>query len=314
MKKRILIPIIAVLSVASLSSYGICKTNAIKDVIKNQVLNEINNSQINNEESQNNQAITASALSNQLQSSRMISLDSSYKINVDNIYNEKLSKKKIDNNNYLNYTFDAEISFSKNKKTYKKIINSSVIVEKTDGAIKIKSIYELEQSLIETLIKIKKENFEDISEELSNISLIYQNEELDIQISYPNYYTYNALKTDNENSIEHNVSFYIDNNKTSNYIQFAMLQKKSKENENYIDKLKSQGYTLKKNTLLNPNGLEFTILTQSFTQNYKDITEIIYVSNSKYKDIESIIITAKLDSALLQSRKSEIEELIKSLK
>lgn len=309
MKKRILIPSIAALVATSLVMYQVYNLNITKETIKKQVITEINT-----KENEKSNYITVPKLANQINSNRMIGLDTSYLISINTIYNEKLRKTEIDGSNYLSYNFDAEVTFSKNKKTYTRTINSSVIVEKENNSVQIKSVDDLEQDLIKALIQIKKENSEDFSEELNTISLVYQNEELGVQINYPDYYTYSTLKTQNENSIEYNVSFYMDNDKSSNYIQFLMLSDDSRTRANYIEELKKQGYTLKEKKLTAPNNIEFSILTQSFTQNLKDVTEIIYVSNSKYKDIDNLIITAKLDSSLLKTRESEIEEIIKSLK
>lgn len=307
MKKRILIPSITALAITSLFSYQLHRTNIIKDGIKNQVIVEMNS--IKNEKKSE-----VATFSNTQTINRTVNIDNSYSFKINNIYNDKLFKINVEGTSYLNYTFDADISFSKNQKNYNRTINSNVIVNKINDKLEIKSIDDLEEDLIKALIKIKKENLEDISEELTNISLIYQNEDLDIQIKYPDYYTYNSLKTEREDGTEYNVSFYLDNNKTSNYIQFTILSKNSNKKSSHLETLLEQGYELQDRKLLNPNGIEFSILTQSFTQNFKDITEIIYLSNDSYKDIDSLIVTVKLDSSLLKTRSIEIEELIKSFK
>lgn len=307
MKKRILIPSITALAITSLFSYQLHRTNIIKDGIKNQVIVEMNS--IKNEKKSE-----VATFSNTQTINRTVNIDNSYSFKINNIYNDKLFKINVEGTSYLNYTFDADISFSKNQKNYNRTINSNVIVNKINDKLEIKSIDDLEEDLIKALIKIKKENLEDISEELTNISLIYQNEDLDIQIKYPDYYTYNSLKTEREDGTEYNVSFYLDNNKTSNYIQFTILSKNSNKKSSHLETLLEQGYELQDRKLLNPNGIEFSILTQSFTQNFKDITEIIYLSNDSYKDINSLIVTVKLDSSLLKTRSIEIEELIKSFK
>lgn len=309
MKKKILIPCIAALATTSIIFYQVHRTNVIKDTLKKQVIEEINSSVQTKKDSN-----VISNINNQIDLKRITSLDSSYSININQIYNEKLQKTKIADSNYLSYSFDAKVSFSKNNKIYNKVINSSVIVDNVNNVFEIKSIDDLEQDLLKCLIQIKKENSEDFSEELNTISLIYQNEELDIQINYPDYYTYNAFKTNNDDNTEYNVSFYMDNEKTSNYIQFVMLSNNVGKNINYIDKLKKQGYELLENEITTQGGVTFSVLTQSFIQNFKDITEIMYVSHSDYKNIDDLIVTAKLDSSIIKSKQSEVEEIIKSLK
>lgn len=309
MKKKILIPCIAALATTSIIFYQVHRTNVIKDTLKKQVIEEINSSVQTKKDSN-----VISNINNQIDLKRITSLDSSYSININQIYNEKLQKTKIADSNYLSYSFDAKVSFSKNNKIYNKVINSSVIVDNVNNVFEIKSIDDLEQDLLKCLIQIKKENSEDFSEELNTISLIYQNEELDIQINYPDYYTYNAFKTNNDDNTEYNVSFYMDNEKTSNYIQFVMLSNNVGKNINYIDKLKKQGYELLENEITTQGGVTFSVLTQSFIQNFKDITEIMYVSHSDYKNIDDLIVTAKLDSSIVKSKQSEVEEIIKSLK
>lgn len=309
MKKKILIPCMAALATTSIIFYQVHRTNIIKDTLKKQVIEEINTNVQTKTDSN-----VISKINNQIDLKRITNLDSSYSISINQIYNEKLQKTKIADSNYLSYSFDAKVSFSKNNKIYNKIINSNVIVDNINNVFEIKSIDDLEQDLLKCLIQIKKENSEDFSEELNTISLIYQNEELDIQINYPDYYTYNAFKTNNDDNTEYNVSFYMDNDKTSNYIQFVMLSNNLEKNINYIDELKKQGYELLENEITTQGDVTFSVLTQSFIQNLKDITEIMYVSHSGYKNIDDLIITAKLDSSIVKSKQSEVEEIIKSLK
>lgn len=309
MKKKILIPCMAALATTSIIFYQVHRTNIIKDTLKKQVIEEINTNVQTKTDSN-----VISKINNQIDLKRITNLDSSYSISINQIYNEKLQKTKIADSNYLSYSFDAKVSFSKNNKIYNKIINSNVIVDNINNVFEIKSIDDLEQDLLKCLIQIKKENSEDFSEELNTISLIYQNEELDIQINYPDYYTYNAFKTNNDDNTEYNVSFYMDNDKTSNYIQFVMLSNNLEKNINYIDELKKQGYELLENEITTQGDVTFSVLTQSFIQNFKDITEIMYVSHSGYKNIDDLIITAKLDSSIVKSKQSEVEEIIKSLK
>lgn len=309
MKKKILIPILTALAITSCTLYQSYKINMTKDAIKNQVMTEINENKRDNSDT-----TKYSMIEEQIKSNRMTILDTSYLISINNISNEELHKTKIEGYSYLSYNFDAEVTFSKNNKTYTKNITSSVIVDKKDNIIEIKSLDDLEQDLLKALIQIKKDNSEDYSEELNTLSLVYQNEELDIQINYPDYYTYSSLKTQNENITEHNVSFYMDSDKTTNYIQFVMSTNNSRTKLDYIEELKEQGYMLQEKKLVTQSDIEFSILKQIFTQNFKEVTETIYIANSKYKNIDNLIITTKLDSTLLKTREIEIEEIIKSIK
>lgn len=309
MKKKILIPILTALAITSCTLYQSYKINITKDAIKNQVITEINENKRDNSDT-----TKYSMIEEQIKSNRMTILDTSYLISINNISNEELHKTKIEGYSYLSYNFDAEVTFSKNNKTYTKNITSSVIVDKKDNIIEIKSLDDLEQDLLKALIQIKKDNSEDYSEELNTLSLVYQNEELDIQINYPDYYTYSSLKTQNENITEHNVSFYMDSDKTTNYIQFVMSTNNSRTKLDYIEELKEQGYMLQEKKLVTQSDIEFSILKQIFTQNFKEVTETIYIANSKYKNIDNLIITTKLDSTLLKTREIEIEEIIKSIK
>lgn len=305
MIKKLIIPSIVLLTTTYCFAYNTYTKTQIKDEIRNQILETVDS---NNLSTSNYQTKKTTQLHFDENES-----NESYLISIENIYNEKLGKETIDGSTYISYNFDANVVFSKNSSKYAKTIKSKVIFEKDKNSINIKSTDDLEDELLKSLIQIKKENDEDFSEELNNISLLYQNEELDIRVNYPDYYTYSTSKTQNDDATEHNVSFYMDENKLSNYIQMLMISSDTKKSNYYKQELENQGYISEKSNLTTNKDLNFSIFTQTFTQNFKDITEIIYISNSKYKDIDNIIITAKVDSDLLSKKKSEIEEIIKSI-
>lgn len=311
--KRIF-PLILTISITSLVILFTAYNNYSKHTINTQIINQVNSEKFLNSDITNYSNETK--ILTPINFTTSSQFDNSYQISIDNIQNGKLSKKTIEQNIYHTYSFDATLEFSKNDTNYIKTINSNIIVEKVNNKFIIKSIDDLKQDIIKELMAVKNENSEDISKELSDISLIYQNDELDIQLNYPNYYTYNTniIFNDSNNSTEHTASFYMNDDKTSNYILLSMQTNCIQETSEIIDDFITQNYSLITSDFITPNNISFTVLTQNFTQDFKEVTEIVFIAKNDYKTIDELVITVKIDTAELSKKQSEIEEIIKSIK
>lgn len=312
MNRKKLIPALSVISASALIILIASYSNHTKQEINNQIIYQVNSNNFLND----NIPLTTkdTKVLTPLYSTETVDLDDSYFINITEIRNGKLTKKEIEQSLYHTYSFNAKLQLSKDGTNHKKEISSSVIVEKNNSDFIIKSTDDLKQDIMKEIMAIKNENSEDISRELSNISLVYHNEELDIQLNYPDYYTYTNNINHNNKSVENTVSFYMDSDKTSNYILLSMNSDSSQNHNEIISELLKQNYSLIKNNYTTPQGIKFSILTQNFTQDLKDVTEMVFISENDYKTIDQMIITVKIDSDKLSNKQSEIEEIIKSIK
>lgn len=312
MNRKKLIPVLSVISASALIILIASYSNHTKQEINNQIIYQVNSNNFLND----NIPVTTkdSKVLTPLYSTETVNLDDSYFISITEIRNGKLAKKEIEQSLYYTYSFNAKLQLSKDGTNHKKEISSSVIVEKNNSDFIIKSTDDLKQDIMKEIMAIKNENSEDISRELSNISLVYHNEELDIQLNYPDYYTYTNNINHNNKAVENTVSFYMDSDKTSNYILLSMNSHSSQNHNEIISELLKQNYSLIKNNYTTPQGIKFSILTQNFTQDLKDVTEMVFISENDYKTIDQMIITIKIDSDKLSNKQSEIEEIIKSIK
>lgn len=312
MNRKKLIPVLSVISASALIILIASYCNHTKQEINNQIIYQVNSNNFLND----NIPVTTndSKVLTPLYSTETVNLDDSYFISITEIRNGKLAKKEIEQSLYHTYSFNAKLQLSKDGTNHKKEISSSVIVEKNNSDFIIKSTDDLKQDIMKEIMAIKNENSEDISRELSNISLVYHNEELDIQLNYPDYYTYTNNINYNNKAVENTVSFYMDSDKTSNYILLSMNSHSSQNHNEIISELLKQNYSLIKNNYTTPQGIKFSILTQNFTQDLKDVTEMVFISENDYKTIDQMIITIKIDSDKLSNKQSEIEEIIKSIK
>lgn len=238
----------------------------------------------------------------------------SYTISIDNIIHGKIAKEKIDDSIYYNYSFNADLILHRNGNEFKTNIQSKVVLEKENFGFKIKSVDDLKQDLLKKVVAFKNYNSEDISKELTELSLIYQSKELDIQLSYPEYYSYSNNPIVENGSMKDTISFYMDDDKTNNYVVVSLDNKSNFNPELTINKLIKQNYSLISDKFETPYGIDFTVLSQNFTQDSKEITEQVYISNSPYNSIGKIIVTAKMESSILKNKINEIEEIIKSIK
>lgn len=312
MSRKKLIPVLSAISISALIILIASYSNHTKQEINNQIIYQVNSNNFLNDNihlnTQDTKVLTP------LYSAETVNLDDSYFINITEIRNGKLTKKEIEQSLYHTYSFDAKLQLSKDGTNHNKEISSSVIVEKNNSDFVIKSTDDLKQDIMKEIMAIKNENSEDISKELSNISLIYQNEELDIQLNYPDYYTYTNNVNNEKKAIENTVSFYMDSDKTSNYILLSMYTDSSLNHNEITAELLKQNYSLIKDNFTTPQGIKFSVLTQNFTQDLKDVTEMVFIAQNDYKAIEQMIITVKIDSNMLSNKQSEIEEIIKSIK
>lgn len=305
MKKKKLILIILVVLLFIITSFFLY-LNKTKDKINFQIINTVNSIDILN----SNITLNNPDLKLLNNTDILDSTENLYTVKINNILNGNFNKVTIENSVYYKYSFNANIIISKENKNNTLKINSSVILEKKDDFYIIKSLDDLKQDISKEILKIKNENSEDISKEMSDISLIYQNENLDISINYPIYYSYNSNPTIHDESITDNVSFYMDADKTINYISIEMSTSNKSSTNKTIDTLLNQNYELEEELFITPQGLEFKVLTQTFKQNFNEVIEKIYILQNNYKSLENITITVKVDS---NNKITVAEELIKSI-
>ena len=304
----LLFTFIIIISISTLSFYR----KALKENLNDEIIYQVNsNSFLTSEFTQEEETVT---ILTPKTISVETSIDSSFEVSIKEINNGKFAKKIIEHETYYEYSFEASLVLIKNNVEYLKNIHSSVIVEKVRQIYNLKSTDDLKQEISKEIMEIKSSNSEDISKELNDISLLYQNDALNIQLSYPNYYTYTTNLIYNSNDdIENTVSFYMDDDKKSNYMLVSFHSNYELTPEDIVDEFLEKNYSLSKDAFITTQNLEFSVLTQQFNQD-KDITEIVFVSKSSYKSIDQILITVKVNSTLLSSKQSELEEMIKSIK
>lgn len=306
MKKKQNIFIICIILVLIII-LSIIKTHKTKEQINLQIINIVNSTDILNTN------ITHTNPDLKLLNSIDNNTQDTYNVNVNDILNGKLKKIVIENSIYYKYTFTAFIGLEKNNQENIFRINSSVILEKKDKFYDIKSLDDFKQDVSKEILKIKNKNSEDISKELNDISLIYRNEKLDVNINYPEYYSYNSVPMNNNNTITDTISFYMTNEKTVNYVLISMSNSKDISIEEYIETLLKQNYTLEEDLFTTPQGLNFKVLTQNFKQNSSEIIEKIYLLDNSYKNLNTVNITVKIDSKNQKRKLTEAEEIIKSI-
>lgn len=306
MKKKQNIFIICIILVLIII-LSIIKTHKTKEQINLQIINIVNSTDILNTN------ITHTNPDLKLLNSIDNNTQDTYNVNVNDILNGKLKKIVIENSIYYKYTFTAFIGLEKNNQENIFRINSSVILEKKDKFYDIKSLDDFKQDVSKEILKIKNKNSEDISKELNDISLIYRNEKLDVNINYPEYYSYTSVPMNNNNTITDTISFYMTNEKTVNYVLISMSNSKDISIEEYIETLLKQNYTLEEDLFTTPQGLNFKVLTQNFKQNSSEIIEKIYLLDNSYKNLNTVNITVKIDSKNQKRKLTEAEEIIKSI-
>lgn len=240
-----------------------------------------------------------------------------YEVKINSINNEKLSKNKDSHTGYYTYQFIANVTLKKDNHSFKTNIDSSVILEKSENGYTIKSTDDFKQDVSKAIISFKKDTEEDIYPELSNLSLLYQNDKIDISIHYPDYYTYSNNETYSKGDIfSDTVTFYPSTERKDNYIQIYLQKNKESVPKKSIDDYIKNGYTFSNETYSTNNGLKFDILKQTFIENNNTpIIEQVYISQKPYSDknIGKIIITVRISEDLIADKQKEIDEIIKSI-
>lgn len=309
-KKKILLPLFTVITITSLSFITILNLHTTKEKINTQIINNVNSTDILNENITNNnpelKLLTDTSLNNDN--------SNSYYVKINDISNGSLKRTIIENSVYYKYIFDANITLTKGEAEFNTSFQTSVILEKSSNQYIVKSLDDFKQDVSKKILTFKNNNSEDISKELSDISLVYQNDNLDIQIHYPDYYTYTNNPINSSTETSDTVSFYMDEDKTNNYVLITMSTSKNKSTSETIDELLQQNYSLEENKFVTPQGLKFKVLKQKFKQDFNDIIETIYILDGEYKNINNMYITVKINSTDEKNKITEVEEIIKSIK
>ena len=242
--------------------------------------------------------------------------DNSYTVEIKSIRKKKINKYVENGDKYYKYTFKATIAI-KNGDTIQatKTVNSHVIIKKEQKNFLITSYDDLKQDISKEIIKVKEANSEDITKEFDNISLLYENEELDITISYPDTYTYINNDFDN-NDVKDNISFYFDEhqNKSDNYLNILLDKTNNEDDETSLEYYLEQGY-VEEESLETYSNITFRVATQSFyKENDSHVIERIYISDEPYKELKYIKAVARATEENLTKNQIQIEEIIKSIK
>ena len=309
-KKKILIPICTVIAITSLSFITISTLHTTKEKINTQIINNVNSTDILNENITNNdpdlKLLTSASPDN--------NNNDSYYVQINNISNGSLKKIIIEDSVYYKYVFDANITLTKDDSKINTSFQTSVILEKSSNEYIIKSLDDFKQDVSKELLTLKNNNSEDISKELNDLSLVYQNDNLDIQMNYPYYYTYTNNPVNDSSEISDTISFYMDEDKTNNYVLITISTVKNKSTTEIINELLKQNYSLEESKFTTPQGLSFNVLKQVFKQDSNDIVETIYILEGEYKNITDMSITVKINSTDEKNKITEVEEIIKSIK
>lgn len=309
-KKKILLPICTVVAITSLSFITMSTLHTTKEKINTQIINNVNSTDILNENITNNdpdlKLLTSASPDN--------NNNDSYYVQINNISNGSLKKIIIEDSVYYKYVFDANITLTKDDSKINTSFQTSVILEKSSNEYIIKSLDDFKQDVSKELLTLKNNNSEDISKELNDLSLVYQNDNLDIQMNYPYYYTYTNNPVNDSSEISDTISFYMDEDKTNNYVLITMSTVKNKSTTEIINELLKQNYSLEESKFTTPQGLSFNVLKQVFKQDSNDIVETIYILEGEYKNITDMSITVKINSTDEKNKITEVEEIIKSIK
>ena len=309
-KKKILLSLFVTITIALSSSITILNLHTTKDKINTQIINNVNSTNILYEQITNNTTDLKTLTNTSLNNDNC----NSYYVQINDIFNGSLKKITIENSVYYKYIFTTDITLIKDNFKYNTTLQSSVILEKASNEYVVKSLDDFKQDISKQILTFKTNNSEDISKELSDISLIYQNDNLDIQIHYPDYYTYTNNPINSSSEISDTVSFYMDKDKTNNYVLITMSTSQNISTSETINDLLTQNYILEDNKFITPQGLKFNVLKQNFKQDFNDIIEIIYILDGDYKNINNICITVKINSIDAKTKITEVEEIIKSIK
>lgn len=309
-KKKILLPICTVVAITSLSFITMSTLHTTKEKINTQIINNVNSTDILNENITNNdpdlKLLTSASPDN--------NNNDSYYVQINNISNGSLKKIIIEDSVYYKYVFDANITLTKDDSKINTSFQTSVILEKSSNEYIIKSLDDFKQDVSKELLTLKNNNSEDISKELNDLSLVYQNDNLDIQMNYPYYYTYTNNPVNDSSEISDTISFYMDEDKTNNYVLITISTVKNKSTTEIINELLKQNYSLEESKFTTPQGLSFNVLKQVFKQDSNDIVETIYILEGEYKNITDMSITVKINSTDEKNKITEVEEIIKSIK
>lgn len=309
-KKKILLSLFVTITIALSSSITILNLHTTKDKINTQIINNVNSTNTLYEQITNNTTDLKTLTNTSLDNDNC----NSYYVQINDIFNGSLKKITIENSVYYKYIFTADITLIKDNSKYNTTFQSSVILEKLSNEYVVKSLDDFKQDISKQILTCKTNNSEDISKELNDISLIYQNDNLDIQINYPDYYTYTNNPINRASETSDTVSFYMDKDKTNNYVLITMSTLQNTSTSETINDLLTQNYILEDNKFTTPQGLKFNVLKQNFKQDFNDIIETIYILDGAYKNINNMCITVKINSIEEKTKITEVEEIIKSIK
>lgn len=223
-------------------------------------------------------------------------INESYKIKLSNISNGKLYKSSDDNPTHYIYEFDSNLILTNGNISNSIEFSSSVLLNKSNFSFEILSTDDLKQDILKEILLIDNSLSENTPVAIANTSLVYQNEALDIKIDYPDYWTYTNNQNSSDTVINDNISFYFNEDKSSNYMLVSLSTNPEFNKESVISELTKQNYAQSDDLFINSNGISFVVLEQTFIKDSIEYKEFVYISTKKYKSINEFIITIKIDS------------------
>lgn len=242
-------------------------------------------------------------------------INQSYTIKLRNISNEKILKSATDDSTYYTYTFSCDLILTKDNISHSIEFSSSVLLTKSNLSFDIVSTENLKQDILKEILLINNSISEDTPIELNNTSLVYQNEALDIKIDYPDYWTYTNNNNTIDNITKDNISFYFNEDKTSNYMLVSLSTNPEFDKDSIISELTKQNYTQHNNLFINDNGISFAVLEQTFIKDSTESKEIVFIATNKYKSVNELIVTVKINSTNSTSNiLNEIKNTLNSIR
>ena len=223
-------------------------------------------------------------------------INQSYKIKLRNISKEKLSKSPTNDSTHYTYTFSGDLILTKDNISHSVEFSSSVLLKKSNLSFEILSVEDLKQDILKEILLINNNISEDTPAELNNTSLVYQNEALDIKIDYPDYWTYTNNQNTVDNIVNDNISFYFNEDKTSNYMLISLSTNPEFDKDILISELTKQNYNQANKLFVNNNGISFVVLDQTFIKDSTESKEIVFIATDKYKSVNKLIVTVKINS------------------
>lgn len=220
----------------------------------------------------------------------------SYEIELTDVKNKDLYTKTIDGTQCYIYAFNSKLKLTRSGKAYLVDFSSSIILNKSKLSFNIISTENLKQDILKEILLLENSVNDKNNVSSDKAYLVYQNESLDIKIDYPDYWSYTNNQNTSNNTVTDTVSFYIGDDKTSDYVRISLSTNSRTTPDSVITKLTKQNYKQSNNSFINISGIEFAILEQTFNKNSVESKEMVYISKNKYKSIGLLVVTVKLSA------------------